>query len=477
MMIKFIILLIVLPSTLFAETFRPDDPNYVDLVPASFNDSSLCRSIKDQANSLKCKTHVEECNYVSEVFKRVTPFQVKKINLRDNLFAQVEGFEYTESDFGTGDKAEFHTISSPAKLKIYSIFREFQKLGDHKSLISVWDVDLGRSKEIELTPKNNYRSMKIDLSKLNLETDTPVELFGQSVGDVSKDKTLIIHLTPGTYNLVFTFGYANTKASKSITVGASNDENSEVIVLEESKNSKNLNFEHMITRIAPPIEKNSINRFFESKSMSLVQNNNKTDVTSLFTSSPESFLGAEKEDFEPKLIHSPAKLEIQGMCKVSEFKPQPESFPIYSDAGKKKKIGDLQASFNDGASYQYIENGMKSEFKPNIYSGFCTNSEKHLGVQRVIGSEEILSDLGEGPWGKHGWIELTAYTLFGSNFTFNVPALGAVKLEATEKEDVFKFDYYESDGHSGDEVREVKRDSLVGPDGSLKVKIDCDSGC
>lgn len=463
-MVKILFLFLSLP--IYAESFRLDDPHYIDLVPATFNDPALCRNITDQSNSIKCQTRVEACDYASEIFTTVAPFKIKKLKDRDHLFAQVEGFEYTERGFGFGETAEFKTISLPNKFKVYSISR-----GNY---LSVWDFGPDSNRNLFLSLQNDFQTLEFDLRELDLEPQTAIYLFGQSVGRVVKDKPLAIPFSTGTYNLVFTFGQSNKKVAKTIVV--SKDVNPGVISLRDNRNPKLLEYRPMIGMIDRPIDKSSITRFFEKKQISLVQKGIRTDVSSIFKSSPDSFLRTEKEIFTPKLVHSPARLEIKGTCKVSEFKPQSVTLPVFSDSGKTKKKGDLIASFDDGVSYQYVESGKKSEFIPNISHGYCMNSEAHLGIQRVVAAENSLSNLGKGPWGKDGWIEMAPSRLFNSDFIFFAPGSGAIKIRPTENENVFKFDYFAREGQVED-VREIKRNSLVAPDGSLIVKIDCDSGC
>lgn len=473
-MLKLFILLLVLPA--YAELYRSDDPHYIDLVPSTFNDSANCNSVLDQSNLLKCKTHTEHCEYVSEVFTTVTPLKVKKLIAREHLFAQVEGFEYVERGFGIRDTVEFKTISLPNNFKLYSISSKTQGRLSWENFISVWDFPEESKDQIILSPKSEFQPVSFELSELKLETRTPIYLFGQTVGDVKKDEPLVLNFSPGTYKLVFTFGQSHKKSVVTITITDQKESNSRSVVLKDNGNPKLLGFHNLTGMVNSPRDKSSITRFFESKHIAVVQGNRKIDVSNLFQSSPDTFLRTEGEEFSPKLVQSPAKLDIKGTCKVSEFRPRPVSYPIFSDSRKNVKKGDLIASFDDGVSYHYQEGDNKSEFIPNLSNGFCTNSEGYLGVHRVVASENKLSDLGEGPWGKNGWVESESHELFNSNFIFFVPNLGPVRIRPSEKENNFNFDYFDREGVV-EEVRELKRESLVGPDGKLMVNIDCDSGC
>ena len=305
-------------------------------------------------------------------------------------------------------------------------------------------------------------------------------LFDHSVGDVLKNELIILDVAPGSYNLIFTFGNSKAKGRKSIVIDSANTSQDQVVVIEQDMNHQKLGYNGMVHHVSPPVDKSSVTRVLEKKSISHISQNKKLDITNYFDSSSDEFLRLVNDDAFIALLssHSPSRMQIKGICKVSEFKPQLEVLPIFGDSDKNKKVGEFNISYDNGVSYQYSgSDGKKSAFVPNLYNGYCENSERYLGIQKIVDSKEILSDLGEGPWGKHGWIEIPSEKLFSSDFVFSVPKLGAIKLKPSDKFDVLKFDYYEGEGHSENEVREVKRDDLISPDGILNVKMDCETGC
>lgn len=175
-------------------------------------------------------------------------------------------------------------------------------------------------------------------------------------------------------------------------------------------------------------------------------------------------------------------LIAQGICNQSDTKKSYHSITVYSSpAETSNPLGAIKIKNNNestGLDISFFKNdGSFKKFKPNFFSEGCENAESILAIHRVANVSGDWSDLGQGPWGQSGWVNIKAESVFERNLVFDVKGFGYGRLKKkTNKLYIFSPEsYYGSDQDPN--PKEVPRSKLINDEGKILPEIICQLGC
>lgn len=144
-----------------------------------------------------------------------------------------------------------------------------------------------------------------------------------------------------------------------------------------------------------------------------------------------------------------------------------------------KNAGEILAIFdpsirNEGSvRLIYRKDGVDHKFETNFYGDYC--SSKHLYLQLVWGSVDGWANLGEGLWGKEGWVNIEPTPVIGENgqlHYFFDNSYYSVSFEHGEDGEILMKDRR----LELDDI-ELRIEDILYPSGLMRFKIDCESGC
>lgn len=166
----------------------------------------------------------------------------------------------------------------------------------------------------------------------------------------------------------------------------------------------------------------------------------------------------------------------------SELGAGPEAIKVnisvYSEANlKSNSNGTIKSAYNSENAEKveiYFQNSKEERlaFKPNLVSGFCEASyQKNLFLQICKSYTDKWCNLGKGPWGEKGWVNLEPQDIFKSDLRFTFDNFAGASISKDEKGIYRAIGFDRTTNKNKDGV--VKRDMLITKEGKLKASVDC----
>lgn len=166
-------------------------------------------------------------------------------------------------------------------------------------------------------------------------------------------------------------------------------------------------------------------------------------------------------------------IRIKGTCEEATYVTKLD-YPVYDRPDLKgARLGLIEITVKPTLSKPWISvryNGVDFDFPgPILPNYFCDVADSSFVYFFAMNIMEGWSDLGKGPWGKSGWVNVAASKFFDTQVTF-----------FHEEREHIQFKYL-GDGkvQSSGEGYEPKIVPLsdIYEEGKLKVEIDCNRGC
>lgn len=106
-----------------------------------------------------------------------------------------------------------------------------------------------------------------------------------------------------------------------------------------------------------------------------------------------------------------------GDCEFITIKDVGLSFPIYESPNKKKVLGDLLFRGSYVSAQLTFKNGDKSEIDiSDLALRHCFAETNFISYLVILDSVNGLHNLGKGPWGDKGWVEVPVVRLTSHDF-------------------------------------------------------------
>lgn len=455
-----------------------DEPMVVDLVPGDFapygENFPRAHNKTVMGEAFACKLINE--HYWDMSYQKVNLTIDKSVDAIFLTYADSKHMNYpnkiSESQFyfsnvRPNSSPNFFTITEGQNIKV-SIFKS--DLLDEKM----------ESTNINLKSADKFIRHKFVPSVIPKDSIVKIFVSNFELGQLSTSKPLEIDFSPGEYPLKIRTISLNDESTEdyfNITVSA--DQTGEkTINLKDVRMQKHfyLSYNDKAGTISTHdnVLVQSVERFSYVKDSVI-------NLTSFLV--PKTIVVNRPEELKQMIKRGDAgSIIVEGTCLRTEPKPSFHSIPIHSSSSDASEVlGALKLKSNDydvGVSVTFIrQDGYTTKFKPNYFQQGCERSNKVLLLHQVNQTKGDWSDLGKGPWGNSGWINVAAKPLFANDFVFEVDGVGYGRLEKKSK-DLYVFTpepYYGSE--EDPKPKDVPKSNLINKNGTVKPKIICELGC
>lgn len=155
----------------------------------------------------------------------------------------------------------------------------------------------------------------------------------------------------------------------------------------------------------------------------------------------------------------------------------PHEIVVFSENNIKSKTKGKIVSSKHGVGSEILKvhfERHKEEipFKPNLVSGFCESSyQKILFRQSCESTSDEWCNLGKGPWGEAGWVNLKPRSVFDPDLRFTFGNYAGANIQKDEK-GIYNASGFDRTNHEQKDGI-LKREELIDSDGKLKIQVDC----
>lgn len=350
-------------------------------------------------------------------------------------------------------------------------------------------IDLTSKKPVLLKSPSFYRKV---IFKVYEKANTESVIANLKIGEVDLgDYSKVLLFTPGNYKIDIKANRVvpeNYRAQFKVPTTNSKEPLIVPIYLDRLKTASN--FSDYKVEITNRFEFRVWNNLdYEDRSelinfeMTGVTKSGVKNITPFISKNDAHLRVSNEEDFKSLLKDGPLLLKINGTCGEAKAKEQFREIPVYANADKENLIGHIKVVSNGSKTlkYSYLsKDKLESDFAPNFANMYCESRKKIISSHQVFKDANGFSDLGAGPWGERGWVELFPFSLSTSNYEFDLHNIvqGQFTLLWNGKYRITGDEFSEEGDRSSGSSIEVSPDEIMDSEGRFSLSLSCNEiGC